>query len=129
NRYLSHRQSMAISSLAQAAAWAGTAITSNVWVTASLFSVAGATTSLANVALGSARQKLTPDYLLGRVTATCRFVAVGAAGIGAIVGGVAAGHFGLGSVLMLSAGCLFVNAVLTWPFGPREPKGRGTGIR
>jgi predicted MFS family arabinose efflux permease len=122
NRHLSFRQSMAISSLAQAAAWAGTAITGNVWVAASLFTVAGATTSLANVALGSARQNLTPDYLLGRVTATYRFVAVGAAGIGAIVGGVVAGHFGLGSVLMLSAGCLFVNAVLTWPLrSGRQP--------
>lgn len=112
---LSYRQVMAISCLTQAVAWAGTAAAGNVWVTASLFTVSGATTSLANVALGSARHKMTPDNLLGRVTATYRFFAVGAAGTGALVGGVLADHYGFATVLNLSAGCLLLNGVLTWP--------------
>lgn len=120
-RRLSYRQTMAISCLAQAVAWAGTAITANVWVAGSLFAFSGATTALANAALGSARQELTPDNLLGRVTATYRFVAVGAAGLGAILGGVVAGQFGLAAVLALSAGCLLANALFTWPF--RNPGG------
>lgn len=120
-RNLSYRQVMAISCLAQAIAWVGTAATGNVWVAVSLFTVSGATTSLANVALGSARHKLTPDNLLGRVTATFRFVAVGAAGIGAIVGGVVADRYSLAAVLNLSAGCLAVNAVLTWPHRQLRP--------
>jgi fucose permease len=118
---LSYRQVMAISCLTQAVAWAGTAATGNVWVAVSLFTVSGATTALANVALGSARHKLTPDNLLGRVTATVRFVAVGAAGIGAIVGGVVAERFGLATVLNVSAGCLAVNAVVIWPHRQLRP--------
>ncbi len=120
-RHLSYRQTMAISCLTQSVAWAGTAVTGNVWVAASLFTVSGATTSLANVALGSARQKLTPDHLLGRVTATFRFVAVGAAGLGAIVGGLIAFHYGLTTVLLLSAGCLLVDAIFTWPHRRLRP--------
>lgn len=124
-RHLSYRQVMAISCLTQSVAWAGTAVTGNVWVAASLFTVSGATTSLANVALGSARHKLTPDNLLGRVTATYRFVAVGAAGVGAIVGGVVADRYGLATVLLLSACCLLVNAIITWPLRPFRQARRG----
>ena len=120
-RRLSHRQAMAISCLAQSVAWAGTALTANAWVAGALFSVAGATTALANVALGSAPHQLTPDNLLGRVTSTYRFIGVGAAGVGAIVGGEVASHNGLTAVLTLSAVCLLVNAVVTWPYRRRAP--------
>jgi MFS family permease len=132
-RRMSYRQTMAFSCLAQAAAWAGTAITENAWVAASLFTAAGAATSLANVALASARQELTPVNLLGRVTSTYRVVAVGASGLGAIAGGMVADHFGLASVLFLSSSCLFVNGVLTWPYNrlpaaaAAQAGGPGTG--
>jgi MFS family permease len=114
-RRMSYRQTMAFSCLAQAAAWAGTAITENAWVAATLFTAAGAATSLANVALASARQELTPGSLLGRVTSTYRAVAVGSSGLGAITGGVVAARFGLAPVLFSSSSCLLVNGILTWP--------------
>jgi Na+/melibiose symporter-like transporter len=118
-RSLSYRQTMATACVAQAVAWAGIAVTANVWVAGVLLAVAGAGASLSSVAVGSARQALTPDVLLGRVVAAFRLFGLGAAGVGALVGGATASLYGLEASLILSASVLALAAVLTWPYVQR----------
>jgi MFS family permease len=115
-RFLSYRQMMALAHVAQGIAWVGIAAAANVWATAILFVVAGAGGSLSSVALGSARQALTPDALLGRVVSATRLFALGAAGVGALTGGVVAAHYGLTAAFALSASVLAAGALLTWPY-------------
>ncbi|MER7952485.1 MFS transporter [Streptomyces sp. NPDC096079] len=59
------------------------------------------------------KQSLVPDHLLGRVTATTRFVSWGCQPIGALLGGWLGGRFGLAEVMYLSAAGLFTSAL--WP--------------
>lgn len=113
---LSYRQTMAAACVAQAVAWAGIAISSNIWLAGVLLAVSGAGASLSSVAVGSARQALTPDALLGRVVAAFRLFGLGAAGVGALVGGATAGLYGLTAALVLSVGVLGLAAILTWPY-------------
>ncbi len=115
-RSLSYRQMMAVAHVAQGIAWVGIAVAANVWITAALFVLAGAAGSLSSVALGSARQALTPDALLGRVVSATRLFALGAAGIGALTGGAVAASYGLTAAFTLSASVLAAGAVLTWPY-------------
>jgi hypothetical protein len=115
-RHLSYRQTMSVACAAQAAAWTGIAITANVWVAGLLLAVSGAGASLSSVAVGSARQSLTPDGLLGRVVSAFRLFGLGAAGVGALAGGAIATLYGLTAALILSASVLAVAAALTWPY-------------
>lgn len=115
-RPLSYRQTMAIACVAQAAAWAGIAVTANVWVAGVLLAISGAGASLSSVAVGSARQALTPDAILGRVVAAFRLFGLGAAGLGALIGGSVASVYGLTAALVLSAAILALTATLTWPY-------------
>lgn len=59
----------------------------SVWVVAGSLFVSGFTIVCFNVPGQSIRQTVTPEPLLGRVIATFRMVAMGAAPIGAVVGG------------------------------------------
>jgi MFS family permease len=61
-------------------------------------------TTLYTVTYISLRQKVTPDHLLGRMTATMRFITVSVAPLGSLIGGYAGGHFGLMPTLMLASG-------------------------
>ncbi len=115
-RRLSYRQTMAVAHLAQATAWAGIALAGNVWATAPLLAVLGAGSALSSVAVGSARQTLTPDALLGRVVSAFRLFGLGMAGLGALVGGVIADHYGFTAPLVAAAAVLAGGAVLTWPY-------------
>lgn len=115
-RNLSYRQTVAILHAGQALGWAGIALTANVWAAGVMFVLIGASGSLVSVAIGSARQALTPDGLLGRVVSTFRLLGLGAAGLGALVGGVVADRFGLTTPLLCAVGLLLVAAVLTWPY-------------
>lgn len=118
-RSLTYRQTMTIACVAQAAAWAGIAVTANVWAAGVLFAVSGGGASLSSVAVGSARQAMTPDALLGRVVSAFRLFGLGAAGLGALVGGTIASVYGLTAALLLSASLLALAALLTWPFRQR----------
>jgi hypothetical protein len=53
----------------------------------------------------SARQALTPDDLLGRVSAGTRTLGLGSAGVGALVGGLVGSVAGLAAPLLLALGC------------------------
>ncbi|MFV0258783.1 MAG: MFS transporter [Acidimicrobiales bacterium] len=55
------------------------------------------------VANHSVRQHLTPDHLLGRVTATARLLALGAVPLGALGGGLLARQIGVRSTMLASA--------------------------
>ena len=64
----------------------------------------------------SLRQAITPDRLLGRMTATMRFVTVASAPIGSLVGGALASEIGLRSTLLVVGvlGLLLSAAAVLW---------------
>ncbi|MBV9012845.1 MAG: MFS transporter [Pseudonocardiales bacterium] len=68
----------------------------------------GATVVLWNVATVTARQRLAPDRLLGRVQAAYRMVAWGTYPIGGMVGGLLAWHVGERAPALLAAGLLLL---------------------
>jgi predicted MFS family arabinose efflux permease len=115
-RRLSYRQTMAVAHLTQAIAWAGIALAGNMWAAAALLAMLGAGSALSSVAVGSARQALTPDGLLGRVVSAFRLFGLGAAGLGALVGGAVADAYGLTAPLLVAAGVLVVGSLVTWPY-------------
>jgi len=66
----------------------------------------------------SLRQALTPDRLLGRVTATMICLTVSTAPLGGLMGGWVAEHWGLRTaMLMAGAGALMLAPLITW-FSP-----------
>jgi Transmembrane secretion effector len=75
-----------------------------------LLGLIGAGYAGASVQGNALRQRLVPSHLLGRVSSVHRTVAVGAAPLGALLGGVVAGQLGirapylLGGVALLAAG-------------------------
>lgn len=71
-----------------------------------------------NVAAVSVRQRLTPDGLLGRVTAAWRTLVLGAGALGALCGGAIASWQGLDAPFALSA-AIGVVAVVLWVLAAR----------
>lgn len=59
------------------------------------------------------KQTLVPDHMLGRVTASTRFISWGVQPVGALLGGLIGSWIGLGQVMLLSAAGLFTSAL--WP--------------
>jgi len=56
----------------------------------------------------SLRQSITPDRLLGRLSATMKFVSIGVAPLGAIIGGILGSAIGVHAALVLATiGSLF----------------------
>lgn len=83
----------------------------NAWVAALAIALVG-TASMTVTILGSTmRQRLTPDELLGRISATTRVLGIGSAGIGALLGGTAASILGLSASVAAGAGAAVVSAV------------------
>jgi MFS family permease len=117
-RRMTYRQTMTVAHLIQAAAWAGIALAHNAWVAVVLLALLGAGSSLSSVAVGSARQALTPDHLLGRVVSAFRLFGLGGAGLGALLGGAVAGQYGLTAPLIVAPVLLVLGAAITWPYRP-----------
>ncbi len=113
-RRLSYRQAQAVALLVQGLAWLGVAVAPSAILAGALLAVLGAASALTSVAVGSARQALTPDALLGRVVSAFRLVGIGAAGLGALAGGMVADWQGLRAPLLVAAALLVVAAVPTW---------------
>lgn len=113
-RRLSYRQVLAIAHLIQGLVWVGVALTTNAVMVGILFVFLGAGSSLVSVAVGSARQALTPDELLGRVVSAFRLLGLGAAGLGALVGGVVADWQGLRAPMAVAATLLILAVLPTW---------------
>lgn len=76
--------------LAQGVAWAAVALAETAVVAGAALVVVGLASMTATVIGAAARQSLTPDDMLGRMSAGTRVVGLGAAGIGALAGGAIA---------------------------------------
>jgi MFS family permease len=81
--------------LANGAALAGVGLTSSPVVAATLLAVESLFVIVFNVVVGSLRQQLSPDHMLGRVVSAFRLFSYGAVPIGALLGGAIATWFGL----------------------------------
>jgi predicted MFS family arabinose efflux permease len=104
-----------------ALAWQGFGLISGpAWLRAPLLALTMLVFDFGGVLYGihylSLRQAITPDRLLGRMTATMRFLAVAPAPLGSIVGGVLATAIGLrGTLLTIGMlGLLLAAAALAW---------------
>lgn len=67
-----------------------------------------------NIVTVTLRQRLTPDHLLGRMTATVRFVIWGVRPIGALAGGLLGAAVGLRPTLAAAAATFFLAVPLLW---------------
>jgi hypothetical protein len=65
-----------------------------------------------NVVMGSLRQALTPDRLLGRVISAFRLFSYGTVPFGSLLGGVLARSFGLGAPFLVAGIVIPVVALL-----------------
>jgi MFS family permease len=77
-------------------------------------------------AAASQRQRLTPDRLLGRVTAAWRTAALGAIPLGALAGGLVAQALGLRAPFLVGAPLVFAAALLARPLTARALAGQRT---
>lgn len=100
--------------LAQGVAWAAVALTETAFVAGAALIVVGLASMTATVIGATARQSLTEDHMLGRMSAGTRVVGLGAAGFGAIAGGALADVGSLTSPLLVAAA---VAAILASAFG------------
>ncbi|GAA2500620.1 MFS transporter [Terrabacter carboxydivorans] len=102
--------------LAQGCGWVLVLVSPNPWVAGLALALVGAASMSVTVLGGTARQRLTPDELLGRVSATTRVAGIGVATLGAMTGGIIAGDRGLSGALIAAsalaglAACLMVIA-------------------
>ncbi|MGP3932323.1 MFS transporter [Nonomuraea sp. KM88] len=84
-----------------------------IWAAAGAWFVLTFRTGLNNVLLVSLRQRVTPDDLLGRMTATMRLLLMGAVGLGGLLAGAMGELWGVRSALWLGASIM----ALSWvPF-------------
>lgn len=74
-----------------------------VLLLAATFLISGVGIALSTVVTVSVRQAITPDYLLGRVNATYRFVSYSVISLGALLGGITGHVFGLRAGLAIGA--------------------------
>lgn len=74
----------------QAVAWGAVALFEEPAIAGAALALVGFASMTATVIGAAARQSLTPDIMLGRVSAGSRVVGLGAAGIGATLGGASA---------------------------------------
>jgi predicted MFS family arabinose efflux permease len=65
--------------------------------------LAGGCGTVANIHQRSLRQAVTADHLLGRVTASHRFIVYGIEAVGALLGGVLAGTLGVRAAITICA--------------------------
>ncbi|MEV6895676.1 MFS transporter [Kribbella sp. NPDC051137] len=97
---------------AQVLAWFGLALTANPFVAGATLAVAFMGTSIATVVAVSARQRLTPPDLLGRVVTSFRVLGTGMLPAGGIVGGLLASAWGLRAPLWAAGALLIVPTLL-----------------
>ncbi|MEV1116100.1 MFS transporter [Actinosynnema sp. NPDC049800] len=90
---------------------AAPAVTTDPYVVAAAFAVAGGGIAVLNVVAVSLRQHVTPDRLLGRVNSAYRLVAWGTMPLGAAIGGVLADAFGLRAVFVIMTAVSLVTLV------------------
>lgn len=94
----------------QGVCWLAAVTSDNVWITGAVLVVVGLASTVVSVVGGTARQTLTPDHLLGRISAGTRVVGIGAAAIGSLIGGGLASIGTLGTPLAVAGLFLLVGA-------------------
>ncbi|MGK5446735.1 MFS transporter [Streptomyces radiopugnans] len=115
-RRFTYRQTMSLATALQSVAWLGIAVAPNAYAAGTFLALIGAASTLTSVAVGSARQALTPDHLLGRVVSAFRLFGVGAAGLGALAGGLVARQVGLHAPLWAATAVLAAAALALVPW-------------
>ncbi|MEQ7124871.1 MFS transporter [Actinopolymorpha sp. B11F2] len=106
---------------AQGLAWAAVLLSANVWVSCAALALVGLASTTVSVVGGAARQLLTPDEMLGRMVSATRLLGIGAAALGALIGGAVASLWGIaapfvGAAALLTVFCaLFIASVATRP--------------
>jgi MFS family permease len=102
----------AIALLVQGAAWTTVWLSANPWASGVALACLGVASTTVSVVGGAARQLLTPDNMLGRITAATRLLGIGSAGLGALAGGLVARAGGIEAPLVVAAVLLAVFAVV-----------------
>ncbi|HET7489892.1 MAG TPA: MFS transporter [Acidimicrobiales bacterium] len=87
-------------------------LASQAWLVCALFGVTGTATVAWNVITVSLRQAVVPEHLLGRVNSVYRLLAWGPMTIGAAMGGLLAGRFGLRAPYLVGGVALLVAPLL-----------------
>jgi len=90
-------------------------LSSEPWLAGAMFGLVGFLTVVFNVVMGSLRQALTPDRLLGRVISAFRLFSYGAVPLGSLLGGVLARSFGLRAPFLVAGVVIPVVALLCLP--------------
>lgn len=84
----------------------------NAWVAGVAIALVGMASMTVTVLGGTARQRRTPDELLGRISATTRVAGIGSAAIGALLGGVSANWLGIQAPVIIAAVVVVLAALL-----------------
>jgi MFS family permease len=113
--WLSARSVYALALAVQAVAWLVVVLSGNAWIAGSALVLIGLASTTVSVVGGTARQTYTPDELLGRVVATTRILGIGAAAVGALLGGVLAQAGGIRAPFFGAAALLLGLAPLFLP--------------
>jgi len=92
--------------------------TSTPWVVFVTMTLFGAHAVISGTVATTVRQRSVPDALLGRVTSVFLFASLGAAALGAAVGGLVADTYGLTACFWAAAVGVTALAILAWrPLG------------
>jgi predicted MFS family arabinose efflux permease len=127
--HISWRTTYVTTIATQAVVWTGVALTPSVYAIAVLFVLQGAASTICTVIFSSARQILTPDHLIGRVVSTFRIIGVGAAALGALLGGTLAATTTLQTAQLTTAAISLTAAIVTfytWRQVDRQPRDHHT---
>jgi MFS family permease len=90
-------------------------LSSAPWLAGLMFGLVGLLTVVFNVVLGSLRQALTPDRLLGRVISAFRLFSYGVVPLGSLLGGVLARSFGLRAPFIVAGVVIPITSLLCLP--------------
>jgi len=113
-RVLAARSAYAMALAIQSVGWLVVVLSGNAWAAGGALALVGMASTTVSVIGGTTRQTYSPDELLGRVVAATRILGIGAAAVGAMLGGVVAQFGGIeapffvASALLLSFALMFV---------------------
>jgi predicted MFS family arabinose efflux permease len=90
-------------------------LSSEPWLAGVTFGLVGWLTVVFNVVLGSLRQALTPDRLLGRVISAFRLFSYGVVPLGSLLGGALARAYGLRAPFVVAGVVIPLTSLLCLP--------------
>jgi MFS family permease len=106
---------MRVGLLIEAATHLGLALTRSPLVAGGILAMFGFHAMMWNTVSVSLRQELIPDRLLGRVNSAYALLAYGGASLGALLGGLLAGRFGLTAPFWAGFVVVTLLAAAAWP--------------